>query len=157
MDCNPLVTSINRITNQRCADMRHMHPYLVGPASFQLAFHQRRCRQPSALVSGPERFECPVVRDGVAANTAFRVTHHRHLLPVCSGPGDRHVHRTRQWPRRAARHRKVFAFNIVFLEQFRQAEMRRLGLGRDQNAGRQLVDPVNNARPLYPANDGAAR
>src|SRR5262245_17062426 len=41
-------------------------------------------------------------------------------------------------------------------ELLRQALMRGVGLGHDEEAGRVLVEAMNDARPSYPANAGQA-
>ena len=129
-----------------------MNPDLVRSPRFQPALHKRGRRKAGTLVELPEGFQGPVMGNRVTSGIALFLTHDGHLLAISGRARNRHVDRAHQGARGAAREREIGPFDIMGLEQSRQTGMCRFRLCNGQYACGVLVDAVNDARTLYPAN-----
>jgi hypothetical protein len=125
------------------ADMRHMNAYLVRAARLQPAAYQRRQTR-KALVHA-------VAGDGAAAAGAG----YGLFLPVLQVAIQGEVDDAHMGIRHAPDKRIVFAKQrprpAVIGELRGEPPMRRVVLGDDQEPRRVLVEPVDDARPLDPA------
>ena len=80
--------------------------------------------------------------DGVLALTD---RHHRHLLAIAARPAHRALDPPGKRHGNAVHNRKIVPVNVMGLEQSREAAMRQVRFRRDHQAGRVLVDPVDDA------------
>ena len=137
--------AVDRIAEQRVADMGHVDADLVGPPGLQPAFDQACDR--SGRRWGQGFFE-PVVGDGMLAAGL----EHGHLLAVGELAPERGIDRALGAVGHAPDQRDIAALHLavgaVGGELGRQAPMRPVVLGDDHQAAGFLVEPVHDARPF---------
>ena len=118
-----------------------MHPDLVGPPRLQHAFR--------IAVPG-ERLQHPVVGDGAAA-----AGHPRgHLFPVPGMPAHGQIHHPFGGAGRADEQRGIDPVQAVVPQLGRQGCVGPVRLCRQHQAGRVLIQPVDDPRPLHSADPG---
>ncbi len=122
--------------------MRHMHAHLMGAPGLQLTFDQSGSREPLDRAVMGNRM--------LAASFAM----HRHLLPIGVRSPDPGIDRSGGRTRQSIDDRGIQAIDAVRLELLREALMRAIRFGDDQQARRILVDPVHDARPRHAADAG---
>ncbi len=123
------------VADDRAADVREVHPDLMGAAGAQPHAQQ--------IGVGEPRHERRV-RDGVAA--ALR---DRHALALFGMPGDRRfdVHRT--LAQMAPHERRVHALDGAPLDRARESPVREVALRDHQQAGRVAIQPVHDAGSAF--------
>ena len=144
------------IADHRIADMGHMHADLMRPPGFQSAFDERGLRDIGAAFA--EAFEHSVMGDGVAC--IVPVFWHDCTPHAIGRTAERSVDGAGHARGNAPDQRDVGALQVaggaVVGKGFRQSAMRGIRLGNDHDAAGLLVEPVDDARPLYPADAGQA-
>ena len=143
---NPLMRrpAIDRIAEQRMADRRHVDPYLVRAPGLQPAFYQRGVAPVLELLP---------MGDGALASP---ILHDCDFLAVAARAGEGRVYCTFHSRRHAGHGGKIAAVDRVRLELLGQPFVGDVGLGDNQEAGRVLVDPVNDPGPGNSADSGQA-
>ena len=126
--------------------MRHVHPDLVGAAGLELTGDQRGYRL--AVLVGAIGLQKAPMRDRLLAAL---VVQHRHPLSLRRVAADGRIDRPALAIRGAPDKRAVFPEErqgaAMVGEKRGKAAMRPIGLGDDQQAGRVLVEPVDDAGP----------
>ena len=138
-----LPVSVDRVPEDRMAPPCQMHADLVCAARFESAFQQRIARK--ALQHAP-------VRHGLAA-VLFRDAH---LFPVRRVAPDGRVDRAAVLTDIAADDAGIRPRQRVILELRSQRPVRMIVFCRDQQAGRVLVNAVDDARAQFAADAGKA-
>ncbi len=135
-----LHAAVNRIAEQWMANARHMHADLVRAARFQLAFDERCVAQ--------------FFDDAPVGNGAFApaCVDNRHLLAIMGGAGERGIYCSAEHSRVRGTNRSVAPDDGVFGELPRQPFMRAVCFCHDKQAGRILINAVDDAGPSNAAN-----
>ena len=166
----PAVFAIGLIAEDRRADVSHVDADLVCAAGFEAALDKSGGGLRARVVETPEGFETTIVGDcdlagclstfaigGVVrpvVGAEVLVFHDRHLLTVIGRAADVRLDATDQWTRRAARDGQVGAFDVVGGEHVGEGGVGRFALGGDHDAGRILVEAVDDAGPSDAADAG---
>jgi hypothetical protein len=125
--------AIDRIADQRVAEMAHMDTHLMGAAGFQAAFHEGGAFQ---------CFHSAIMCHGVlAAPLAL----HGHLLAIPIGPPDPCIDRAACRAGMAAHDREVAADDAVILELAGEPLMGGIGFRHHQQPRGVFVDAVYDA------------
>ena len=141
---------VKRITQDRMADMRHMHAYLVGASGFQTAFHQTD-------LSLGKAGRAAIMRHCMACRRAFR---YGDFLAIIGTARQRGIHRAGGGQRRAPNQRLIQALHAPVAAMrgklLGEPIMRFVRFGDDHNAAGILVEAMHNARAFFAANAGQA-
>ena len=122
------------------SDMGHVNPHLMGAARFQRAFHQGGSVEHFLdRIMGHRRL-APIIPDN------------RHFLAINITPADAALDCSRSRIGPAVDDGHIAPFDIMFGEQGAQTLVCRVGLGRDHQSGRILVDSVDDPGSGYAAN-----
>ena len=130
--------AINRVPEQRMADRGHMDAHLVGSSRFEPAFDQGGIRQRlDDSIARHRPLAARLLTTAIFLRFAEERASGASIVPPAGSGGPRRS------PSSAAR--------CCAGELAGQPLMRDVGLGDDQQPGRVLVDPVDDARPRHPA------
>src|ERR1700730_18276175 len=137
---SPGTRAIDRIADQRVAEMGEMNPDLVGAARSQAAFDLRRMDAVCTLdpITGERRFS-PSFRDA------------RYLFAVHAAAADVAGDLARRHGRHTPDKGGVSAIDPACGKIARQRTVRHLGLGDYHEAAGVLVEPMNDPRAPDPA------
>ncbi len=130
----PPTRPVETVAQKGVAEIRQMHPDLVGASRLQGHLEARRPR--------PRRLDHPI-----AGHRPLAVGHNRHALAVVTVAADRPVdhspHRRRQPPD----HRLVETFHPMQGELPGEADVGTIGLGHHQDTAHLAVETMDDARP----------
>jgi hypothetical protein len=129
---------IKWIPQQRVTDRRHVHTHLMRPSGLQPAFDER---------SAVQRLDRIIMGDGSLA-----ALNDRHLLAIGRATAKRRIDRALGGAEPSSGDRPVASIDRVLGELRGEAGMRPVRLGGHHQPRRILVDPMDDARPLHPAN-----
>ncbi len=145
--------AVNRISQNRMADMREMHADLMRPAGFEHEPQQRNV----AAGRSPGKVEHFIMRLSLAADDASR---YRDFHAVGAASPEPRIDGPFRPRKLAPDERQIAAMQpavaAVAFELLRQALVRGVGLGDHEQARRILVQAMHDARPLDAANAGEA-
>src|SRR6185295_10136771 len=114
--------AVERIADQRRAEVRKMRAYLMRSPSEEPAFNQRRswpsCRCADSL---PERLDRPILRYGELARACIWIARDNIFPPVFAGAHEHVLDPRCAFFRRPARHRIIDALHIMLRKQRREA------------------------------------
>ena len=138
--------AVKRVAQHRVSDMRHMHANLVRAAGFQMAGKARDLPVQKAFLH-------LIMGDGVARALMRR---NSHFPAVVRRARKRRIHLAKAGQGRAPHQRLIAALHAPVAamgSKLRaEREMRSIGFGRYHDAACVLVEAVDNARALFPAN-----
>lgn len=134
--------AIDRIAEQRMADMSHMDAHLMRTPGLEPTLDEGSTVQP---------LQRAIVGDGMLTPT---LALHRHFLAIGVRATDPRIDSPRRRGGHAADEGKITPVNAVLLELPRQTLMGPVRLGNDEEPGRVLVDAVHDP---WPSNAADAR
>ena len=144
--------AIDRVAQKRMADMRQMHADLMRAAGFQAAAQQARDRL--AVAAGKTSRDVPNASSPPGRRRATTAIFSRSTLVAAERRIDRPARPRPARPRQRPDIRASAHPAAVVGEELGEPPVRGVGLGDDDKAGGILVEPMDDARPLHPADAG---